>query len=804
MQPKALAEPFWSDIQTLLDRHPVVEATRTGQRHRAIAQTMLRLDHQLSRLLAELDVTGLLQQCHAANPPLPRMRVENLLNSELWQRRDGLFLRAFYVLNRLDGDGKRSIALGTPETPSCSAFDWNFPAASFRGFVPIVVLDLVAPDRRDDRCATGQGYTLFLHPDRIRFSGSDLVWREPAVQRTLSGLRALVNDIAWLTTLTHPTESAPVVLRAKLQRQLWSPLVLPPDQKEALVRLQSHWWLNEPGSPRSLLISGPTGVGKSRAIDCLTAGIPQTPDTVVRLDELLARCDSIKDAVDQLQSLWRHPPTIPAGRSPRQPRILVLEDCEQWFATCLEGSPSGLTIAPTALRAFIRAWDQALNLRDEPIEDADGNRTGAAPPQVLLVATTRHPERLDPALRSRFDGHVALSLPDAACRQELLLRALSGTIGAAGGEVSYPTAEQLAIPAETLTALVSASRGLNGRALVVAVQQANDGRCSSPAALAESVLTRLQHERQRENTTVDAAARWDRLVLPTATRDTLQDLVFQLQEAPALRAAGFKPANAVLLYGPPGTGKTQTARTLANEAGLAFVAASTAELKAGYIGQSGERVRELFATARQRAPSILFLDEIDAVATDRSSSGTDSFNREVVTQLLQELDGVRDHSSQPVLVIAATNRMEALDPALLSRFREKVLMDLPTPAARIELLEILLKPVAVEDEARALMVGWVRDGMIGSPTALPVSGLPDAPQSHRDLDQWVNRVLGMSIRRWRRSREARPGSADSAATLHNLRVTTEDVLANLGVGRRASRSIVESDDDTSTIWKAAA
>ena len=91
MQPKALAEPFWSDIQTLLDRHPVVEATRTGQRHRAIAQTMLRLDHQLSRLLAELDVTGLLQQCHAANPPLPRMRVENLLNSELWQRRDGLF-----------------------------------------------------------------------------------------------------------------------------------------------------------------------------------------------------------------------------------------------------------------------------------------------------------------------------------------------------------------------------------------------------------------------------------------------------------------------------------------------------------------------------------------------------------------------------------------------------------------------------------------------------------------------------------------------------------------------------------------
>jgi len=781
MQTKALAEPFWSDVQILLDRHQTVEATRTRQRSRAIAQTMLRLDDQLGRLLAALDVTRLLQQCHAADPPLPQVRVDDLLNNNRWQRRDGLFLRAFYVLNRLDGDGKRCIVLGAPETPSCSAVDWNFPEASYRGYVPIMLLELVAPDRRDDRCAAGHGYTLFLHPDRIRVSGGDLVLREPSLQRTLSSLHELVDDIAWLTTLTRPADPGPEIMPANLQRQLWSPVVLPPPTKEALVRLQSLWSVNGPGSPRSVLISGPTGAGKSRAIACLTASVPHAPTTVVRLDEVLGQCDSVRDAVNQLQSLWSHPVAIQAGRSHRQPRILVLEDCEQWFAKSTDGSSSGLTVAPTALRAFVEAWDRALVLRDEPIEDSDGNRTGAAPPQVLLVATTRHPERLDPALQSRFDGHVTLELPDAACRTELLLRALGGCIGALGGEFTYPTAVELDIPADVLKSLVSASRGRSGRELVVAVQQAKDGLATQPADVARRMLTRLQCERQRDNPSVDTAARWDRLVLPSATRETLQDLVFQLQEAPALRSAGFKPATAVLFYGPPGTGKTQTARTLANEAGLAFIAASTAELKAGYIGQSGERVRDLFATARQRAPSILFLDEIDAVATDRSSGGTDSFNREVVTQLLQELDGLRDHSDQPVLVIAATNRMEVLDPALLSRFREKVLMDLPDAAAREQMLDVLLAPIDVDDAARAVMRAWVRDGDVADTAAAICPPQHTPPQSHRDIEQWVYRVLGLCVRRMRLQRAANVNVEGADAQSGRLRITLADVLMSLDV-----------------------
>ena len=93
------------------------------------------------------------------------------------------------------------------------------------------------------------------------------------------------------------------------------------------------------------------------------------------------------------------------------------------------------------------------------------------------------------------------------------------------------------------------------------------------------------------------------------------------------------------LYGPPGTGKTQIARTLANETGLRFIAASTADIKQGFLGQSGQKVRELFERARESAPSLLFIDEIDIVAAARGGQ-SDAILTEIVGQLLQEMDGV--------------------------------------------------------------------------------------------------------------------------------------------------------------------
>jgi SpoVK/Ycf46/Vps4 family AAA+-type ATPase len=126
-----------------------------------------------------------------------------------------------------------------------------------------------------------------------------------------------------------------------------------------------------------------------------------------------------------------------------------------------------------------------------------------------------------------------------------------------------------------------------------------------------------------------------------------------------------------LLYGPPGTGKTQIARTLSKESGVAFIAAGPADLKAGFLGQSVQKVNELFQRARDKAPCILFIDEIDSGAPDRSGANADQYTIEIVNELLRQMDGVRK-SDRHVFVLAATNLPGLVDPALLSRFEEKI------------------------------------------------------------------------------------------------------------------------------------
>jgi SpoVK/Ycf46/Vps4 family AAA+-type ATPase len=161
----------------------------------------------------------------------------------------------------------------------------------------------------------------------------------------------------------------------------------------------------------------------------------------------------------------------------------------------------------------------------------------------------------------------------------------------------------------------------------------------------------------------------------------------------------------ILLEGPAGSGKTEIGRTLANESGLAFFAATTADLKANYLGQSGNRVKQVFERARVHAPSILFLDELDIVAPDRGIGEDDSLSREIVGQLLQEIDGVQAHPEH-VFLLGATNRPEAVDKAILSRFAERLQVPLPDHAARVQLISILLKgkkfDISLEDGVRLL------------------------------------------------------------------------------------------------------
>jgi transitional endoplasmic reticulum ATPase len=146
-------------------------------------------------------------------------------------------------------------------------------------------------------------------------------------------------------------------------------------------------------------------------------------------------------------------------------------------------------------------------------------------------------------------------------------------------------------------------------------------------------------------------------VLDAGVLERLKLTCLLVRDTESWRAQGVTVPRSLLLTGPPGVGKTEIGRTLANESGLGFLAATTADVKANFLGQSGNRVKQLFERARANAPVILFLDELDIIAPARMG-GNDPLTDEIVGQLLQELDGIQSRDSE-VFLLAATNHARA-------------------------------------------------------------------------------------------------------------------------------------------------
>ena len=183
-------------------------------------------------------------------------------------------------------------------------------------------------------------------------------------------------------------------------------------------------------------------------------------------------------------------------------------------------------------------------------------------------------------------------------------------------------------------------------------------------------------------------------------KDLIQSVELPLLNPEAFKKMGIEPPKGVLLTGPPGTGKTMLAKAVANSTSATFLGMVGSELAQKYIGEGGRLVRELFDLARQRAPAIIFIDEIDAIGSKRLDSST-SGDREVqrtLMQLLAEMDGF--NSLENVKIIAATNRPELLDRALLrpGRFDRFIDVGLPDFAGRTHILTILTKDVPLDSK----------------------------------------------------------------------------------------------------------
>jgi transitional endoplasmic reticulum ATPase len=202
--------------------------------------------------------------------------------------------------------------------------------------------------------------------------------------------------------------------------------------------------------------------------------------------------------------------------------------------------------------------------------------------------------------------------------------------------------------------------------------------------------------------------------LEEARQELIEAIEWPIKEPRSFRRMGIKPPRGILLFGPPGTGKTLIVRAVANETEANFISVRGPELMSKWVGESERAVRSVFKKARQVAPVVVFLDELDALAPVRGVEDTSRVSERVVNTLLTELDGLQD--LKDIVVIAATNRPDIVDPALLrsGRFDRMILLGAPQKSARVSILNIHTRTMPLSDDVDIEELADLTEWYVGS------------------------------------------------------------------------------------------
>ncbi|NJE77077.1 CDC48 family AAA ATPase [Thermococcus sp. ES12] len=208
--------------------------------------------------------------------------------------------------------------------------------------------------------------------------------------------------------------------------------------------------------------------------------------------------------------------------------------------------------------------------------------------------------------------------------------------------------------------------------------------------------------------------RWDDIGGLEDVKEELREAVeWPLKYPEAFMGLGITPPKGILLYGPPGTGKTLLAKAVANESEANFIAIKGPEVLSKWVGESEKNIREIFRKARQAAPTVIFIDEIDAIAPRRGTDVNRVTDR-LINQLLTEMDGIQENSG--VVVIGATNRPDIIDPALLrpGRFDRLILVPAPDEKARLEIFKVHTRNVPLAEDVKLEELAKKTEGYTGA------------------------------------------------------------------------------------------
>lgn len=351
--------------------------------------------------------------------------------------------------------------------------------------------------------------------------------------------------------------------------------------------------------------------------------------------------------------------------------------------------------------------------------------------KVVVIGATNRPNALDPAIRrpGRFDREIEINIPNRDGRLEILQIHTRGmplseevdlerladlTHGYAGADLSALCKEA------AMHSLRRILPDLDLEAESIPVEVLNRITVTRDDFFA--ALRELQPSALREVLIERPNLHWEDIGgLEDAKRELREAVEWPLRYGPVFEYMNATPPKGILLYGPPGTGKTMLAKAVASESEANFINVKGPEFLSKWVGESEKAVRETFRKARQASPCIVFMDEIDSIAPTRGGDSDSHVTERVISQLLSEMDGLE--SLHNVVVIAATNRPDMLDPALLrpGRFDRLVKIGAPDLEARKQILKVhaknkpLAPDVDLDDLARRT------DGYTGADLAAMVN-----------------------------------------------------------------------------------
>ncbi|KAJ2395385.1 AAA+-type ATPase, partial [Coemansia sp. RSA 2603] len=438
-------------------------------------------------------------------------------------------------------------------------------------------------------------------------------------------------------------------------------------------------------APRGVLLCGPPGTGKTLLARAVAA---ESGATVHVINGSEVTTKFIGEAEARLREIF-------ADAAKQAPSIIFIDEID---ALCPRRSGTGS-------EATVRIVATLLSLMDGVVDRG----------RVVVIGATNRPDSIDPALRrpGRFDREIEVPVPSPESRLRILETKLNIT-------PNTITPEQLQGLAAITHGFVGADlEALVREAAVLAIKEFGDRDVSELYISNDNMSAALSLVRpscMREAALEIPQVRWEDIGGQHETKQLLREAVeWPLLHPEAFQRMGIRPPKGVLLYGPPGCSKTLTAKALATEAGLNFIAVRGPELFSKWVGESEKAVRAVFRKARAAAPAIVFFDEIDALTIKRGASGSStSVGDRVLAQLLTEMDGIEPLVN--VIVVAATNRPDVIDPGILrpDRIDRLVYVGPPDLETRGEILRIQLRKTACADDVDIDILAERTDGFSGA------------------------------------------------------------------------------------------